>query len=58
MNKTKVKISPLLLDHQQTMAQWVAECREEKLKYAAQVEDDLEPFTGAMDIYAPETPGY
>jgi hypothetical protein len=57
MNKTKVKVSPLLLEHQATMAQWVAECREEKLKYAAQVEDDLEPFTGAVDIYAPETPG-
>jgi hypothetical protein len=57
MNKTKVKVSSFLLDYQITTAQWVAECREEKLKYAAQVEDDLEPFTGAMDIYAPETPG-
>ena len=57
MNKTKVKVSPLLLDYQITMAQWVAESREEKLNYAAQVENDLEPFTGAMDIYTPETPG-
>ena len=57
MNKTKIRVSPDLLDYQITMAQWVAECREEKLKYAAQVEDDLEPFTGAVDLYAPETPG-
>ena len=57
MNKTKVKVSPLLLDYQITTAQWVAECREEKLNYAAQVEDDLEPFTGAVDISAPEIPG-
>ena len=57
MNKTKVRVSPDLLDYQITMAQWVAECREEKLDYAAQVEKDLEPFTGAVDIYAPETPG-
>ena len=57
MNKTKVRVSPDLLDYQITTAQWVAECREEKLNYAAQVEDDLEPFTGAVDLYAPETPG-
>jgi hypothetical protein len=57
MNKTKVRISQLLLDHQATMAEWVAEAREEKLKYAAQAEDDLEPFTGAVDISAPEIPG-
>jgi len=57
MDKIKVWLSPLLLDYQITMAQWVAESREAKLNYAAQVEDDLEPFTGAVDIYAPETPG-
>ena len=57
MNKTKVRVSPDLLDYQITMAQWVAESREEKLTYAAQVEDDLEPFTGEVDLYAPETPG-
>src|SRR5215212_7465068 len=57
MNKTKVRVSPDLLDYQITMAQWVGESREEKLKDAAQAEDDLEPFTGAIDIYAPEIPG-
>ena len=57
MNKTKVKVSPLLLDHQQTIAQWLDEARTEKLKYAAQVENDLEPFTGEMELAAPETAG-
>jgi hypothetical protein len=57
MDKTKVRVSPDLLDYQITTAQWVADCREEKLTYAAQVEDDLEPFTGAVDFYSPETPG-
>src|SRR5690349_10071717 len=43
-----------LPDHDGTMGRGVSRS---KLKYAAQVEEDLEPLTGQVDIYAPETPG-
>lgn len=57
MNKTKVKVSPLLLDYQSTMAQWLEEAREEKLKYAAQTEENLEPFDNQVQIPAFEQAG-
>src|SRR5690242_17990444 len=57
MDKIKVWLSPLLLDYRQMMAQWLDEARAEKLQIAALVDGDLEPFTGEMDICAPEVRG-
>jgi hypothetical protein len=48
---------PLLIDYQQTMAQWIDEARAEKLRIADQAETNLEPCTGEMHISAPEVAG-
>ena len=57
MDKIKVRLSPLLLEYQQTMAQWLDEARAEKLQIAALAERDLEPLTGEADSAAPEVSG-
>lgn len=57
MDKIKVWLSPLLHEYQQTTAEWRDELREEKLRYAEQVNDDVEPFTGEAELFAPETAG-
>jgi hypothetical protein len=56
MNKTKVRISPLLLDYRQMMEQWVDEARDEKLRVAALAEIILEPFP-CVDIPDSEQAG-
>lgn len=50
MNKTKVRLSPSLLDYCQAMAQDVNDLRDEKLRIAARAELNLEPFRDQMDI--------
>ena len=44
MNKTKVQMSRSLLAYRQEMAQLVNDLRDDKLRTAAEVEMDLEPF--------------
>ena len=56
MNKTKVRMSPDLLDYRQTMQQLVHEARDEKLQLAARAEVIQEPFP-FVDIPAPEKAG-
>jgi hypothetical protein len=57
MNNTKVRVPPSLLDYWQGMAQYVNDLRDEKLRIAARAETGLEPFTGEMDVCAPEVAG-
>jgi hypothetical protein len=57
MTKTKVRISPSLLAYQQEMTQLVNDLRDDKLRIAAEVEMDLEPFTDQVDITASEKAG-
>ena len=57
MTKTKVRMSPSLLAYRQEMAQLVNDLRDNKLRIAAEVEMDLEPCTGEVDIAAPEVAG-
>src|SRR6185295_2594845 len=57
MNKTKVQLCRSLFDYYQATAQWVDDLRDEKLRIAATVETNLEPFTERMDIPVFETGG-
>ena len=57
MNKTKVRVSPYLLAYRQEMAQLVNNLRDDKLRIAARVEQDLEPFTDQTDILGSDKAG-
>ena len=56
MNKTKVRISPLLLDYRERMGERVNEARDKKLRVAAQAEVIQEPLP-FVDIPAPRKAG-
>src|SRR5690349_4428565 len=57
MNKTKVRVSPSLLDYCQVMAQNVNDLRDEKLRIAASTKINLEAPVVEMDIPVSEQAG-
>jgi len=57
MNKIKVRVSPSVLDYCQMMEQRVNDLRDQKLRIAAKVENDLEPSTDQLDINRSEKAG-
>jgi hypothetical protein len=57
MNKTRVRLSPSLLEYRQAMAELVDEAREEVLLIAAGFDDTIEPIPRRPDIPAPATAG-
>jgi hypothetical protein len=50
MNKTKVRLTPDLLDYRQSMAQLVHEARQERLRLAETFDDTIEPYPASPDI--------
>lgn len=57
MTKTKVRVSPLLHEYWQGMAQDVNNLRAEKLRINARAEIDLQPFNHEVDASAPDVAG-
>ena len=57
MDKTKVRLSPSLLEYRQAMAQLVHEAREEKLRIAARAQCAIEPYPIRMDLSVPTKSG-
>jgi hypothetical protein len=57
MNKTKVRVSPALLDYWQMMEWRVDQLRDRKLQIAARVKENLEPYDEPCDYLASDQVG-
>ena len=57
MNKTKVRLSPDLLDYRESMTERVHEARDERLRLTATFDDSIEPYPIDPDITATDQTG-